>query len=199
MARTKKTKKTPFNVGDRVVRNKAVGSIPQRGDMVGTILKVTAAAHSAGGTRARIRVRWDNGHEASVEDRQLVLGDEVAGKLQGTSKAAAPRKKSARQLEAEINEVLNGGDNGSRRHATKKGNGLKLTENQKMMLRMAHERSDGMSSGRYGWNEMHVRALEKKGLVTLVSSHTWDKNWKLTELGRETAKTLHAEWLEQVK
>ena len=41
--------------------------------MVGTIVKVTDAPHGSGGTRARIRVRWDNGHEASVEDRQLVL------------------------------------------------------------------------------------------------------------------------------
>lgn len=74
----RRTKKTSFQVGDRVVRNKAVGgpnagSIGKRGDMVGTILKVTAAPLGAGGTRARIRVRWDNGHETSVEDRQLVL------------------------------------------------------------------------------------------------------------------------------
>lgn len=82
-------------------------------------------------------------------------------------------------------------------HATRSTrSGLKLTERQKTMLRMAHERSDRMPSGRGGWNEMHVRALEKKGLVTLVSSHTWNKNWKLTELGRETAKALHAAWLE---
>jgi hypothetical protein len=40
--------------------------------MTGTILKITAVAHGSGGTRARVRVRWDNGHEASVEDRQLV-------------------------------------------------------------------------------------------------------------------------------
>lgn len=67
------TKKTPFRVGDRVARNKAVGgSNAQPGDMVGTVLKVTATKFSSGGTRARIRVRWDNGHEASVEDRQLV-------------------------------------------------------------------------------------------------------------------------------
>ena len=69
-----RAKKTPFAVGDRVVRNKAVGgAIEHRGDIVGTILKVTDAPFGAGGTRARIRVRWDNGYEASVEDRQLVL------------------------------------------------------------------------------------------------------------------------------
>ena len=63
-----------FRVDDRVVRNKAVGSSGgERGDVGGTIVKVTVAPHSTGGTRARIRVRWDNGHEASVEDRQLVL------------------------------------------------------------------------------------------------------------------------------
>lgn len=49
------------------------GSIEHRGDVVGTILKVTAVARGSGGTRARVRVRWDNGHEASVEDRQLLL------------------------------------------------------------------------------------------------------------------------------
>lgn len=69
----RRVKKTSFAVGDRVVRNKAVGgSGKQRGDLGGTIVKVTAAPFGSGGTRARIRVRWDNGHEASVEDRQLV-------------------------------------------------------------------------------------------------------------------------------
>ena len=74
----RRVKKTSLKVGDRVVRNKAVGgpndgSIGQRGDIAGTILKVTRAPFGSGGTRARIRVRWDNGCEASVEDRQLVL------------------------------------------------------------------------------------------------------------------------------
>lgn len=69
-----RVKKPTLVVGDRVARNKAVGGpVAQRGDMEGTILKITAALHGAGGTRARVRVRWDNGHEASVEDRQLVL------------------------------------------------------------------------------------------------------------------------------
>ena len=68
-----------FKVGDRVVRNKAVGGpIARRGDVVGTILKVTDAPRGSGGTRARIRVRWDNGHEASVEDRQIVLASSEA-------------------------------------------------------------------------------------------------------------------------
>jgi len=70
----RQVKKTSLRVGDRVVRNKAVGGpIARRGDVVGTILKVTDAPRGSGGTRARIRVRWDNGYEASVEDRQLVL------------------------------------------------------------------------------------------------------------------------------
>lgn len=57
-------RRTPFVVGDRVERNKAVGGpVEQRGDMAGTILKITAVALGAGGTRARVRVRWDNGHE----------------------------------------------------------------------------------------------------------------------------------------
>ena len=69
-------KRVSFQVGDRVVRNKAVGGTSaKRGDLAGTILKVTPALFGAGGTRARIRVRWDNGHEASVEDRQIVLDE----------------------------------------------------------------------------------------------------------------------------
>lgn len=72
--RTQRRVKTSLRVGDRVVRNKAVGgSGAQRGDLGGTIVKVTDTPHGAGGTRARIRVRWDNGYEASVEDRQLVI------------------------------------------------------------------------------------------------------------------------------
>jgi len=74
-------KKTPFKVGDRVVRNKAVGGPGTlRGDVGGTILKFTPAPRGAGGTRARVRVRWDNGHEASVEDRQLLPVKQVTPK-----------------------------------------------------------------------------------------------------------------------
>lgn len=75
--RRNRAKKTPLRVGDRVVRNKAVGATPatpaHRGDLVGTVLKLTHVTSGAGGTRARVRVRWDTGHEASVEDRQLLL------------------------------------------------------------------------------------------------------------------------------
>ena len=74
-----RVKKTHFKVGGRVVRNKAVGGPnAQRGDLVGTILKVIATVRGAGGIRARIRVLWDNGHEASVEDRQIVLAKQGA-------------------------------------------------------------------------------------------------------------------------
>jgi hypothetical protein len=69
----KRRKKTPFRVGDRVVRNKAVGTVGQRGDVVGTVVRVTDVAAGSGGTRARVRVRWDSGHDATVEDRQLLL------------------------------------------------------------------------------------------------------------------------------
>ena len=72
MTKRRISKKTLFRVGDRVVRNKAVGGTIDRGDVAGTILKVTNAPHGSGGTCARIRVRWDNGHEGSLEDRQLV-------------------------------------------------------------------------------------------------------------------------------
>ena len=68
-----RVKKTPFRIGDRVVRNKAVGSVGERGDVVGTVIRVTDVASGAGGVRARIRVRWDSGHEASVDDRQLLM------------------------------------------------------------------------------------------------------------------------------
>ena len=80
--RTTKVKKSTFNVGDRVVRNKAVGGPAgaHRGDVAGTILKVTPAPAGSGGTRARVRVRWDNGHEGSVEDRQLLLALRVPHK-----------------------------------------------------------------------------------------------------------------------
>ena len=62
-----------FKPGDRVVRNKAVGAaVADRGNVAGTIVKVTTVPRGAGGVRARIRVRWDNGHEGSVEDRQIV-------------------------------------------------------------------------------------------------------------------------------
>ena len=67
-------KRTPFRDGDRVVRNMAVGSSGvDRGDIGGTVVKVTVAPHGTGGTRARLRVLWDNGYTASVEDRQLLL------------------------------------------------------------------------------------------------------------------------------
>lgn len=61
-----------FKKGDRVVRNKAVGG-KLRGDMTGTVRRVTAVPHGSGGTRARVRVLWDNGHEGSLEDRQLLF------------------------------------------------------------------------------------------------------------------------------
>lgn len=61
----------PFKVGDRVVRNKAVGG-QLYGDMLGTVRRVIAAPSGSGGTRARLRVLWDNGYEGSVEDRQLL-------------------------------------------------------------------------------------------------------------------------------
>lgn len=66
-------KKTFFKVGDRVLRNKAIGGpVALSGGLVGTIRKVTPVISGAGGTFARIRVSWDNGHEGTVEDRQIV-------------------------------------------------------------------------------------------------------------------------------
>ena len=68
----KQDKNPAFQVDDRVVRNKAVGG-KQEADMLGTVLRVTPVSHSSGGTRARVRVLWDNGFEGSVEDRQILL------------------------------------------------------------------------------------------------------------------------------
>lgn len=78
---SKRRKKTPFRVGDRVVRNKAVGSLSHQGvlaaiaagDFSGTVVKITPVDRGSGGVLARIRVRWDSGYEGSVEDRQLLL------------------------------------------------------------------------------------------------------------------------------
>ena len=76
---SRSAKKPPalhLKVGDRVVRNKAVGGPlesvpPSSDDLAGTVLQITAR-RGAGGARARVRVRWDNGHEGSLDDRQLV-------------------------------------------------------------------------------------------------------------------------------
>lgn len=48
--------KRRYRVGDRVVRNKAVGSTGQAGDMNGTIVKVTSVVSGSGGTSARIQL-----------------------------------------------------------------------------------------------------------------------------------------------
>jgi len=64
--------------GDRVVRD-AFGT---RGTLVGTVTRVTpirlprGQKSSSGGTLARVRVRWDNGAEAMMEDRVLDWADD---------------------------------------------------------------------------------------------------------------------------
>ena len=73
---------------------------------------------------------------------------------------------------------------------------LKLTPTQKDMLRMALD-TGTMSSGRYGWNTAWVKALEKKGLVRLVKTATWDATWRLTPEGMSAARVALAEWKAQ--
>jgi hypothetical protein len=73
----KRSTATHLKVGDRVIRNKAVGGpldpvAPASSDLVGTVRKIAGVFRGAGGARARAHVRWDNGHEGSVDDRQLV-------------------------------------------------------------------------------------------------------------------------------
>lgn len=74
-----------------------------------TVERVSIPPPSTGGKE----LRWRNGRWEKLSAKGWVPAGE--GKLKGASKAATPRKKSPRQLEAEINEVLNGGGNGSRR------------------------------------------------------------------------------------
>lgn len=57
------------------------------------------------------------------------------------------------------------------------------------MLTMSLERGGRVSAGRYGWNTAHVRAMARRGWVRLVSEHTWDSEWALTEEGRRVAET----------
>jgi DNA-binding MarR family transcriptional regulator len=74
----------------------------------------------------------------------------------------------------------------------------KLTEAQKDMLRLALDRGT-MTSGRYGWNTMWVKALEKKGLVRLERKYTREAVWRLTEAGMAAAEAAMAEWKADLK
>jgi len=70
---------------------------------------------------------------------------------------------------------------------------MKLTATQKDMLRLALD-TGSMTSGRYGWNTAWVKALEKKGLVTLTKKYTWETTWHLTETGMAAAQVAMVEW-----
>ncbi len=61
--------------GDYVRRVFDVGRGQKLGDMLGVVVKVTPH-RLAGGVKARVRVRWENGHEGTLDDRQLKV---VAG------------------------------------------------------------------------------------------------------------------------
>lgn len=72
-----------------------------------------------------------------------------------------------------------------------------LTETQKKILRGV---ADGQGpfpkqgscahSGRGGWNTAQCQNLESRGLLTKGKKFTWEQDWKLTTLGRETLREL---------
>lgn len=59
-----------LRVGDKVRRVFDVGAGRSVADMDGTVVRVRPVRH-AGGVRARVRVRWASGSEATHDDRQL--------------------------------------------------------------------------------------------------------------------------------
>lgn len=75
---------------------------------------------------------------------------------------------------------------------------MKLTATQKRILVSAYDRPC-IQGGRGGWNTAQLRALARKGLVTLFSQAAWDSEWRLTPAGRDLSNTLHAEWLAAAK
>lgn len=74
-----------------------------------------------------------------------------------------------------------------------------LTEAQKTVLRMSHERGGSTHSGRGGWNVTTMRALEKKGCVTQGKEYRWEINWDLTTRGRAVGRILEQQWLAAYK
>lgn len=65
---------------------------------------------------------------------------------------------------------------------------MKLSAHMRSVLAFAAERGGKLSSGRYGWSEATLRALERRGLVRLVSRATWDAQWRMTEAGHAAAR-----------
>lgn len=63
---------TNVRIGDVVVRVRDVGTRRALGSMEGVVLRVVPV-RGAGGVRAKLRVRWANGFEASVDDRQVAV------------------------------------------------------------------------------------------------------------------------------
>lgn len=72
-----------------------------------TVERVSIPPPAVGGKE----LRWQDGRW----EKRLAKGWVPAGEGKLTSKAVTPRKKSARQLDAEINAAVNGNGNGSRR------------------------------------------------------------------------------------
>lgn len=68
-----------------------------------------------------------------------------------------------------------------------------ITEAQKRILRSAQ--LGYLHGGRGGWNTAQLRALEARGLCTLVAKHTWDSEWRLTDAGRKASAEAKAEWI----
>ncbi len=66
-----------------------------------------------------------------------------------------------------------------------------LTKAQEYVLEVMAEKGSA-HSGRGGFNEGVYRALERRGLVRLVKTWTWEKDWGLTDAGRPVAQEIRA-------
>lgn len=66
---------------------------------------------------------------------------------------------------------------------------VSLTGHQRDMLLGARDKGF-VPSGRYGWNSMHVRSLEKKGLVKAGKRFTHEQDFHLTADGRACVEAL---------
>ena len=59
--------------------------------------------------------------------------------------------------------------------------GVLLTKAQLRVLETADYSTT--HSGRGGWSENTMRAMEKLGLVSFLRASTWEKYWRFTDLG----------------
>lgn len=73
-------RKWPIGVGDTVVRVIDVGSRTRFTDMEGQVLSVHPKQRPIGGSWFKYKVRWSNGYEGSVDERQVATCAEVCAK-----------------------------------------------------------------------------------------------------------------------